>query len=175
MVVEGMIKISSSECSAQGQVLHCKRRNLGCSSAGGRSSTANSGPKAAVLPGIEKVRQLPVPHSLASEQTLKGPRGTNVEVRRVDLANWALRTSPKFTTGVKYQFYQGFWPNQRSGNCNHPSPPIKIYYYWNMYVRADGIHSIALVRNYEATIKSPFLYSFVIFSTLLNFNASPGK
>ena len=31
-----------------------------------------------------------------------------VEVRRVDLANWTLRTSPKFTTGVKYQFHQGF-------------------------------------------------------------------
>ena len=39
---------SSSECSAQRQVLHCKRRNLGCSSAEGRSSTANSGTKATV-------------------------------------------------------------------------------------------------------------------------------
>ena len=28
--------------------------------------------------------------------------------RRVDLANWDLCTSPKFTTGVKYQFHQGF-------------------------------------------------------------------
>ena len=44
---------SSSECSAQGQVLHCKRKNLGCSSAEGRSFTANSGIKAAVLQGIE--------------------------------------------------------------------------------------------------------------------------
>ena len=26
----------------------------------------------------------------------------------MDLANWALRTSPKFTTEVKYQFHQGF-------------------------------------------------------------------
>ena len=34
--------------------------------------------------------------------------GTNDEVRRVDLANWALPTSPKFTTGVKYQFHHGF-------------------------------------------------------------------
>ena len=41
----------------------------------------------------------------------------------MDLANWALRTSPKFTT-VKYQFHQGFWPDQRTGNSNHPSPPI---------------------------------------------------
>ena len=41
-----------SEYFAQGQVLHCKRRNLDCSSAKGRSSTANSGTKATVLPGI---------------------------------------------------------------------------------------------------------------------------
>ena len=46
-----------------------------------------------------------------------------MEMRRVYLANWALRTSPKFTTGFKYQFHQGFWPVQRSGNPNHPSPP----------------------------------------------------
>ena len=49
--------------------------------------------------------------SLATEQTLKGlknPRGTNEEVRRVNLANWALRTSLKFTTRVKHQFHQGF-------------------------------------------------------------------
>ena len=39
-------------------------------------------------------------------------------MRRVDLANWALRTSPKFITGVKYQFHQGFWPDQWSGNPN---------------------------------------------------------
>ena len=61
------------------------------------------------------------PHSLSltSEQTLKiwkDPRGTNEVVRRVDLANWALWTSPKFTTGVKYQFHQGFWLNQISEN-----------------------------------------------------------
>ena len=44
---------SSSECSAQVQVPHCKRRNLGCSSAEGKSSTAKSGTKAAVLLKIE--------------------------------------------------------------------------------------------------------------------------
>ena len=27
----------------------------------------------------------------------------------MDLTNWALRISPKFTTGVKYQFHQGFF------------------------------------------------------------------
>ena len=26
----------------------------------------------------------------------------------MDLANWTLRTSPKFDTGVKYQYHQGF-------------------------------------------------------------------
>ena len=40
---------SSSEYSTQG-LLHCKRRNQGCSSAEGRPSTSNSGTKAAVLP-----------------------------------------------------------------------------------------------------------------------------
>ena len=62
--------------------------------------------------------------SLASEQTLKDPKrseGPHMEVRRVDLANWAFRTS-KFTKEVKYQFHQCFWPDQRSGNPN-PSPP----------------------------------------------------
>ena len=68
----------SSECSAQGQVLHCKCRNLGCSSAEDRSSTANSGTKAAVSQGIELMRQHPVAFrtllsfSLVTEQTLKG-------------------------------------------------------------------------------------------------------
>ena len=41
------------ECFAQGQVLHCKCRNLCCSFAKGRSSTTNSGIKATVLLGIE--------------------------------------------------------------------------------------------------------------------------
>ena len=62
--------------------------------------------------------------SLASERTLKylkRSHGHHVEVRRMELANWALQTSLKFTTGVKYQFHQGFWPDQRSWNPNHPS------------------------------------------------------
>ena len=29
-------------------------------------------------------------------------------MRRVDLANWALQTSPKFITRVKYQFHQDY-------------------------------------------------------------------
>ena len=53
-----------------------------------------------------------------------------MEVRRVNLANWALWTSSKFTTRVKYQFHQGFWPDQRSRNPNHPlSPPFFFLQY----------------------------------------------
>ena len=40
---------------------------------------------------------LSAPHSLASEQISKDPRGLNLEVRIVDLANWVPRISPKFT------------------------------------------------------------------------------
>ena len=38
-----MMMTSSSECSTQEQDIHCKYRILGCSSAEGRSSTANHG------------------------------------------------------------------------------------------------------------------------------------
>ena len=42
----------------------------------------------------------------------------------MDLAKWALRTSPKFTTMIKYQFHYGFVrQDQRSENPNHPLPP----------------------------------------------------
>ena len=62
-------------CSAEGQVFHCKRRDEGCSSAKGRFSTANSGTKIAVLPGMSRCRSLPLLSAptlfLASEQTLK--------------------------------------------------------------------------------------------------------
>ena len=77
----------------------------------GRSSTTYSGTQAAVLLGMDRWGSFPLlsaSHSLVSEQTLKDPRGISMEVRGVDLANWALWTSPKFTTGVKYQFNQDF-------------------------------------------------------------------
>ena len=60
---------SSSEYCAQGQVLHCKRRNLGCSSVKGRSSTANWGTQVAVLLGMDRCGSFPspsAPHSLFS-------------------------------------------------------------------------------------------------------------
>ena len=59
----------SSECSAQRQVFHCKRRNLGCSSAECRSPTTNSGTKAAVLLWMNRYVSVPLfsaPHSLFS-------------------------------------------------------------------------------------------------------------
>ena len=93
----------------------------------GRSSTANSGNKIAVLIEMNRCGSftlLSANHSLLSIWKIwKDPRGTNEEVRRVDLANWALRTSSKYATGVKYQFHQDFWPDQRFWNPNHPSPP----------------------------------------------------
>ena len=51
--------------------------------------------------------------SLASELIWKDHMGPSV-----DLANWALRTSLKFTTRVKYHFHQGFWPDQTSQSPN---------------------------------------------------------
>ena len=62
-------KYPSSECSAQEQVIHCKRRNQAYSSAEGRSSTANTGTKAAVLPGMIWCGSFPLlsaPHTLFS-------------------------------------------------------------------------------------------------------------
>ena len=92
-----------------------------------KSSTANSGIKVAVLLGMKRCGIFPHPTlSLASEHTLKDVKrsqGPSVEVRRADLATWTLQTSLKLTTGVKYQFQQGFCPDQRSRNLNHPSPP----------------------------------------------------
>ena len=80
--------------SAQRQVFHCKLRNLGC------SFTRDE------YVGAVASRWFPHPtHSLASEKTLKDlkrSQGHKEEVSRVDLDNWALRTSPKFTTGLKY-------------------------------------------------------------------------
>ena len=122
----------SLEYSAQWQVFHCKPRNQ-CSSfirdwIGGVASHCFPQPTL----------------SLTSEQTLKDPRGTNMVVRRVDLANWTLRTSPKFTTGVKYRFQQGAWPDQRSGNPNHPSPPDIIKNHKSRRLRWAG--HVALIQ-----------------------------
>ena len=58
--------------------------------------------------------------SLASEQTLMGHRGNSMEARRMDLANWILRISPKFTTGVKYHFHQGFFTRREIRKSQSP-------------------------------------------------------
>ena len=79
-----------------------------------------------------------------------------MELRRVDLANWVLQTSPKFTKGVKYQFHQGFWPDQRSRNPNHSSTPISSYWLVNQGINA----SLAFHAHHATAIlnptKSPF-------------------
>ena len=92
----------------------------------GRSFTASSGTKVAVPQQTQEPRlqfyqgwiaavaPRCFPHptfSLTSEQILKDLERSqrhHMEVRRVDLANWALLTSPKFTTWVKYQFFFNF-------------------------------------------------------------------
>ena len=104
------------QCSAQGQVLHYKCRHQGCNSAQRQvfhSKLRNQGCSfTRKLIGAVASRCFSNPIlSLGSEQTLKDlkdPRGTNEEVMTVDLANWVLRTSPKFATGVKHQFHQDF-------------------------------------------------------------------
>ena len=117
-----IIIIIITEFSAQGQVLHCKRMNRGCSSAEGRSSTATR-TKAAVLPWINRCGSFPLisaPHCLFS--IWKDPRGASVEVRKLDLANWVLQTSLKFITGVKYQLHQVFFYHIRVD----PGSPVVI-------------------------------------------------
>ena len=94
------------------------------------------------------------PHSLFS--IWKDPRGVSVEVRRVDLANWALRMSPKLTTGVKYIFHWGFWPDQRSGNPNH----IRYYILYVKPLRSkrskNGFYDIisSTICNMKSTVKT---------------------
>ena len=99
----------------QRQVFHCKLRNQGCNF---------------IRDWIGAVASCCFPYptlSLASEQILKDlkrSKGNQLGGEESDFANWALRTAPKFTIGVKYQFHQGFWLDQRSGNPNHPSLPF---------------------------------------------------
>ena len=63
-------------------------------------------PRLQFYQGLNRCGSFPLlstPHTLFSIWTdLKRSSGTNGEVRRVDLANWALRTSPKFSTEVKW-------------------------------------------------------------------------
>ena len=76
--------------------------------------------------------------SLAFKQTLKylkNSRDSNEEVRKVDLADWALRTSPKFATGVKYQFQHGFLTRSEIRKSQSPFASICMYVYIYIYIR----------------------------------------
>ena len=99
----------------------------------GKSFTANAGTKVPDLLGTNRcgsfsLLSAPQSISLASEQTLEDPRGTNVEVRRMDLANWALRTSPKFTKGVKCKFHPGFLSRSEIRKSQSPFASVKSIY-----------------------------------------------
>ena len=99
----------------------------------GRSSTANSGNTVALLLGIHRCCSFPLlftPHSLFSiwtdlERSEKIPKAPKWR-----WGEWIWLTGPsglhRFTTRVKYQFHQGFWPDQRSGNPNTLRPHSSI-------------------------------------------------
>ena len=50
-----------------------------------------------------------------------------MEVRRVDLANWVIRTSPKFATGILTR--------SEIQKSHHPSPPL----FFNIVCRFEGL------------------------------------
>ena len=101
VVIIIIIIIIIIECSDQRQVLNCRHRNLGCSSAEGRSSTANSKTNTAVLLGTEQVRQLAVafrtPLSSTSEQTLEDLKRTQGHQRGGEESGFGLLGPPDFT------------------------------------------------------------------------------
>ena len=142
---------SSSLYSVQRQVFHYKLRHQGSSSAEQQvfhSKLRNQGCSFTRMNRCSSFLLLSATHSLFSIWTdLKVPRGPSMEVRRVDLANWNIWTSSKFTRGVKYQFRQGFWPDQRSRNPNHHSPPI--YSYGTLY------HEPGCVKPYICILDFP--------------------
>ena len=57
--------------------------------------------------------------------------GSSVEVRRLDLTNWAIRTSPKLITGVKISSIRVFDqirdPEIPVTLRSHPKHKIKMY------------------------------------------------
>ena len=61
-----------------------------------------------------------------------------MEARGVDLANWTLQTSLKFTTGVKYQFHQGFFYQIRD-------PEIRITPYFTIFMKQVQFIGLFLV------------------------------
>ena len=65
--------------------------------------------------------------SLAYEQTLKDMKRSQGHVCGSKESGFGQLGPLDFTTGVKYQFHQGFWPGQRSRNPNQLLPPYFIY------------------------------------------------
>ena len=100
-------------------IFHRKLRNRGCSFTRDLIAAVAS-------------RSFPHPTlSIASEQTLKDlkePRDTNEEVRKVDLANWALRASSKFTTGVIISVPSGFLTRSEIRKSQSPFAPYTVKY-----------------------------------------------
>ena len=121
----------SSECSAQRQVFHCKFRHQGyCCFAQRQVFHRKLRNQGCNFTRDEQVRQLPVvfaPHSLIIiSRNLENLKRSQEHQRRGEesgIGYWALRTSRKFTTWVKYHFHQGFFFNQiRVPEIpNHPS------------------------------------------------------
>ena len=109
---------------------------------------------------------LSTPHFLFSIWTnRKRSQGHQRGGEENGLANWALWTSPKFTTWVKYQFHQGFWPDQRSGNPNHPSPHIISCFQMGYLIFSVCIYQILyrkFVCEYKHYVRAYMVWKFYL-------------
>ena len=86
-----------------------------------RSSIANSGTLAPVLLGMNRCGSFPLLSLFSIWTNLKrSEKIPGAPTRR--WGEWMWLTGP---SGLhrNSQFHQGFWPDQRSENPNHPSPP----------------------------------------------------
>ena len=81
-----------------------------------------------------------------------------MEVRRVDLANGALRTSPKFITGVKYQFHQGFDQNRGLKIAITLCPQVGPTWRWGEWIWLTG--PCGLYRNSSQGLNISFIRVF---------------
>ena len=121
-------KLRNQGCSSdQRQVFHCKLRNQGCISAKDRSSIANLGNKAAILLGMIGYGSFPLlcaQHSLLSVWTnlKRSEKLPGAPTWRSE--EWIWLTGPfGLHRNSPRELNTGFWPDQRSGNQKHPSPP----------------------------------------------------
>ena len=127
----------------------------------GRSSTTNSGIKIAVLLGTNRSGSFPLLSACSMWTDLKKSekkfQGTIVEARRVDLANWAFRISPKFTTWVKYQIHQGF------DQIRDPEIPITLHpQFLHKHWMMEKQRKIIINLNYDWTCKMHLAKKFVL-------------